>query len=377
MKIAIEAQRIFRKNKHGMDFVALEAIRELQELDKQNEYYILVSPGEDRCLCETPNFHVVEIKVPTYPLWEQYGLPRALKRIKPDLLHCTSNTAPLYCNVPLVLTLHDVIFMEKRQGKKSSSLYQQMGWYYRRWNVPRILRKCTQIITVSHFEAARISSVMNIPQEMILTVYNGFSHHFKPVGRNQYADTVNKYCESPNYFFFLGNTDPKKNTLRTLKAYARYLQQSRTNVCHLLIADLDESVIDAYLQEGGITHIKPYLRFPGYIPNTDLPAIYSGAQAFIYTSLRESFGIPILEAMACGTPVITSNTSAIPEIAGEGAILVDPTDEKAIADKMLHVAQDREYCVQQIEYGLQRVKNFSWRRTAEELLKVYQSLSGK
>ena len=81
--------------------------------------------------------------------------------------------------------------------------------------------------------------------------------------------------------------------------------------------------------------------------------------------------------MACGTPVITSNTSAIPEIAGEGAILVDPTDEKAIADKMLHVAQDREYCVQQIEYGLQRVKNFSWRRTAEELLKVYQSLSGK
>ena len=377
MKIAIEAQRIFRKNKHGMDFVALEAIRELQELDKQNEYYILVSPGEDRCLNETHNFHIVEIKVPTYPLWEQYGLSRALKRIKPDLLHCTSNTAPLYCNVPLVLTLHDVIFMEKRQGKKSSSLYQQMGWYYRCWNVPRILRKCTQIITVSHFEAARISSVMNIPQEKILTVYNGFSHHFRPVGRSEYASTVNKYCESPNYFFFLGNTDPKKNTLRTLKAYARYLQQSRTNVCHLLIADLDESVIDAYLQEGGIAHIKPYLRFPGYIPNTDLPAIYSGAQAFIYTSLRESFGIPILEAMACGTPVITSNTSAIPEIAGEGAILVDPTDEKAIADKMLHVAQDREYCVQQIEYGLQRVKNFSWRRTAEELLKVYQSLSGK
>lgn len=377
MKIAIEAQRIFRKNKHGMDFVALEAIRELQELDKQNEYYILVSPGEDRCLNETHNFHIVEIKVPTYPLWEQYGLPRALKRIKPDMLHCTSNTAPLYCNVPLVLTLHDVIFMEKRQGKKSSSLYQQMGWYYRRWNVPRILRKCTQIITVSHFEAARISSVMNIPQEKILTVYNGFSHHFRQVGRSEYASTVNKYCESPNYFFFLGNTDPKKNTLRTLKAYARYLQQSRTNVCHLLIADLDESVIDAYLQEGGITHIKPYLRFPGYIANTDLPAIYSGAQAFIYTSLRESFGIPILEAMACGTPVITSNTSAIPEIAGEGAILVDPTDEKAIADKMLHVAQDREYCVQQIEYGLQRVKNFSWRRTAEELLKVYQSLSGK
>ena len=110
MKIAIEAQRIFRTNKHGMDFVALESIRELQKLDHENEYFIFVTPGEDRCLEESENVHIIELKCPTYPLWEQVALPRAVKKIRPDLLHCTSNTAPLQCPVPLILTLHDIIY---------------------------------------------------------------------------------------------------------------------------------------------------------------------------------------------------------------------------------------------------------------------------
>ena len=138
MKIAIEAQRIFRSNKHGMDFVALESIRELQKIDKENEYYIFVRPGDDRCLKETPNMHIIEVNCPTYPLWVQIALPRAVTKIKADLLHCTSNTAPIYCPVPLVLTLHDIIFLEPRQSG-NKSWYQNMGWYYRRWVVPRIL----------------------------------------------------------------------------------------------------------------------------------------------------------------------------------------------------------------------------------------------
>ena len=104
MKIAIEAQRIFRKEKHGMDYVALETIRELQKIDQQNEYFILVSPGDDVCLQESANMHIVTVNWPSYPLWEQIGLPLALKKIKPDLLHCTSNTAPVHGNIPLVLT---------------------------------------------------------------------------------------------------------------------------------------------------------------------------------------------------------------------------------------------------------------------------------
>ena len=120
MKIAIEAQRIFRPNKHGMDFVALEAIRQLQKIDRENEYFIFVAPGPDRCLEESDNLRIVEVKCPTYPLWEQVALPAALRKVKPDLLHCTSNTAPIRCSVPLILTLHDIIFLEKRQDTNKS-----------------------------------------------------------------------------------------------------------------------------------------------------------------------------------------------------------------------------------------------------------------
>ena len=370
MKIAIEAQRIFRTNKHGMDFVALETIRELQKTDHENEYYILVAPGEDRCLQASDNVHIVEIKCPTYPLWEQVALPSAIREIKPDIIHCTSNTAPVFCPAPLVLTLHDIIFLEKR-AHNNKSMYQNMGWYYRRFVVPRVLAKCKQIITVSQFECNRIRETLHLPEEQIIAIHNGFSNRFHPL-KETYTVTK-KYIPAKEYLFFLGNTDPKKNTPCTLKAYSIYVKQS-SNPLPLLIADLKEEVIHQILKQEGIEEIKPMLYSPGYITHSDLPAIYNGAKIFLYTSLRESFGIPLLEAMACGTPVVTSNTSAIPEVAGEGAILVDPTDADAIAAQILKLEQDTAYREQQIAYGLERTKQFSWQHTAEQLLKVYRSI---
>jgi len=370
MRIAIEAQRIFRGNKHGMDFVALECIRELQELDKENEYFIIVSPGTDRTLNESANFHIVEISCPTYPLWEQIALPSALRKIRPDILHCTSNTAPLFCKFPLILTLHDIIFLEKRQ-KISSSFYQNLGWYYRKLVVPAIVPKCRNIVTVSNFEAGRIKEALHLDDNIVKVVYNGYSSHFRII--DGFSGITKKYIESKEYLFFLGNTDPKKNTLRTLKGYSIYLKRSK-NPLPLLIADLKESVIDSILSEGGIGEIKQMLRFPGYIPNNELPMIYNGAFAFIYTSLRESFGIPILEAMACGTPVITSNTSAIPEVAGDGAILVDPYKEEEIAGAILRLEEDDKFRESIKCYGLERVKEFSWKSAANELLKIYNNV---
>ena len=135
--------------------------------------------------------------------------------------------------------------------------------------------------------------------------------------------------------------------------------------------------INQILKQEEIEEIKSMLYAPGYITHADLPAIYNGAKAFLYTSLRESFGIPLLESMACGTPVITSNTSAIPEIAGDRAILVNPLDVNAIARQLLKLETNELYREQQIAYGLERTKLFSWQYTAEQLLKVYQSIAKK
>ena len=166
MRIGIEAQRIFRKNKHGMDYVVLQEILEIQKMDTENEYFVFVKPGEDKCVESTSNVHVVEIDCPSYPLWEQWALPRAAKNAKVEMLHCTSNTAPIWCDIPLILTLHDIIFLEPRD-KQNKSLYQNMGWLYRRFVVPRILKKCKRIITVSEFEYNNIISKLHIPEEKI------------------------------------------------------------------------------------------------------------------------------------------------------------------------------------------------------------------
>ena len=370
MRIGIEAQRVFRRNKHGMDYVVLQEIKELQQIDHKNEYFVFVAPGVDRCLKDSGNVHIIVIGESFYPVWEQITLPRAVKKYNLDILHCTSNTAPIFCNIPLVLTLHDIIFLEPRD-KNNKSVYQNMGWLYRRKVVPKILERCLRIITVSNFEKQNIINKLNIPEKRMAMIYNGYNEWFKPF--RDVADIYKSYIEKPGYFFFLGNTDPKKNTERTLIAYSKYLEKSTVRR-KLLMADLDKAYLDSIIERNRIENIREHIVMPGYIVNSDLPYIYNSAFAFLYTSLRESFGIPLLEAMACGTPVITSNTSSMPEIAGNDAILINPESPEEITEKMLRLEYDEAYYNTQKEIGLKRAELFSWRKTAEQLLKLYETV---
>lgn len=370
MRIGIEAQRIFRKNKHGMDFVVLQEIKELQKMDTPHEYFVFVKPGVDRCIESSEHVHIIEVNCPSYPLWEQWALPRAARKAGVDILHCTSNTAPIWCDIPLVLTLHDIIFLEPRD-KKNKSLYQNLGYFYRRWDVPRILKKCRRIITVSDFELGNIKQKLQLPDSQLKMIYNGYNEWFRPIesDKQQYR----KYIADAGYFFFLGNTDPKKNTERTLVAYAKYLELSEVKR-PLLMADLDQEYLNGIIERNGIEAIRDHIVMPGYIINSDLPYIYNNAFAFLYTSLRESFGIPLLEAMACGTPVITSNKSSMPEIAGHDAILINPESSDEIALKMLQLERDTDFYQRQKAVGLERAKLFSWRKTAENLLRLYEEV---
>ena len=237
--------------------------------------------------------------------------------------------------------------------------------------VPRILDKCRRIITVSDFEKQNIITKLHIPEERMAMIYNGYNDWFRPV-----ADTENvyrKYIDEPGYFFFLGNTDPKKNTERTLVAYARYLEKSAEKR-KLLMADLDPDYLNGILQRNDIGNIRDHLVMPGYIVNSDLPYIYAGAKAFLYTSLRESFGIPLLEAMACGTPVITSNTSSMPEIGGPDAILINPESSDEICEMMLRLECDETFYNEKKAIGFERAKLFSWKKTAEALHSLYHDV---
>jgi glycosyltransferase involved in cell wall biosynthesis len=373
MRIGIEAQRIFRPKKHGMDIVALESIRALQEIDKENEYFIFVRPDEDRQVWKTSdNFHLIEVSAYSYLDWEQYQLPKIAKKYQLDLLHCTSNTAPIRLNMPLLITLHDVIYMEQLSFK--GSFYQTLGNLYRRWNIPQTFKKAQRLITVSDFEKGQISKTLDIKATPIEVVYNAVGSQFQLYSESQKAVIKEAYHLPDSFIFFLGNKAPKKNMTNVLKAYAWYCKQVE-NPHPLIIAESSAEQIAKILESIGETKIMSKIRCLGYVPQVDMPFIYNLAQLFLYPSLRESFGIPILEAMACGTPVITAITSAMPEIAGEAAFLVNPYDYQSIGQGILKVLDSKDLKKKLIQSGLERAAQFSWKNTAKQLLTIYQNVN--
>ncbi len=376
MKIGIEAQRLFRKKKHGMDMVALELIRNLQQTDHENEYLIFVKPDEDdTVLKETANFKIIQLEGGAYPMWEQFALPKAARQYGCDILHCTSNTAPVNCSIPLVTTLHDIIYMESSYFKiltGSATPYQKFGNAYRKLVVPRVVKKSSRVITVSHFEKKRIGEFFGMKDDNRLqAVYNGVSRHFKPVTDEAELKRVKeKYHLPDRYFFFLGNTDPKKNTRGTLQAFSDFLKQTGADYT-LVMLDYDRSELEKILLEIGDQQLINKIVLTGYVVNTDLPAIYCQSTIFLYPSLRESFGIPMLEAMACGVPVITSNTSSMPEVAGDAAMIIDPFKPADITAAITSLYNNYELRKQLISAGLIQAAKFSWQAMAQEVLKIY------
>jgi glycosyltransferase involved in cell wall biosynthesis len=373
-KIGIEAQRIFRKKKHGMDMVALELIRNLQTIDKKNEYFIYVKEDDDNeVLKASENFHIIKIPASPYPYWEQILLPEQAKKNNIDLLHCTSNTAPLSLDCKLVLTLHDIIYLEKINFTKGTP-YQIMGNFYRRWNVPKVVKKASQIITVSDFEKKTIEEHFGYSDDKVKTIYNGVGNHFQKVEDKETLKQIKtKYSLPDKFIFYLGNTDPKKNVAGVLKALSILKKKGKLHT-KLLMLDIDRNYLQQQLNNIGDPSLMDDLEFCGYVPNQDLPAIYSQAEMFLYPSLRESFGIPILEAMACGVAVITSNTSSMPEIALDSAEYCNPFDAESIAAAIDLFQENKEHKNKMALKGLERANFFSWTNNAKQTLDIYNKL---
>ncbi|MFZ4797221.1 MAG: glycosyltransferase family 4 protein [Bacteroidia bacterium] len=375
MKIGIEAQRIFRKRKHGMDMVALELIKQLQIFDTKNEYFIFVNNTEDMsALPSAPNFNIVKVKASTYPIWEQYYLPKAIKKTGIDILHCTSNTAPIFLKVPLILTLHDIIYLEKWNFTEGTN-YQIVGNLYRRWNVPIVVKFAKHILTVSDFEKDKIVKYFGFNNNQVSTAYNGVGNHFKTVlDTNELARVKKLYNLPDDYMFYLGNTDPKKNVVGVLKALSILKNQGLLK-SKLVMFDINREFIHDVMKQINDMTLMEDIVFCDYVPNVDLPAIYSQANLFLYPSIRESFGIPLLEAMACGAPIITSNTSSMPEVAGDAALFVNPFEANEIANAIIELQKNSNKRQELILNGKKRVEHFTWKSNALQTIELYNKYS--
>lgn len=370
MKIGFEAQRIFRAHKHGMDLAALELIRRLQQTDRENQYLLFAADGPDKTsLLKSQNLHPVFLRGLSYADREQIFLPAAVKRNHVDLLHCTANTAPVHGNTPLILTLHDIIFLDN--DSLGGSLYQDIGNLYRRWVTPAAIRRASTIITVSEHERNNIVARFPSAEQKTIVIYNGVDERFHDNYTAAERERVSRRYGLPaQYILFLGNTSPKKNTAAMIKAYV-HLREQFDEAPPLVITDYPRSLVTKHLaalkKEEVIRSIIPV----GYISPVDMPLLYAGSSCFVYPSLAESFGLPIVEAMACGTPVLTSNLAAMPEVAGGAALLVDPRDPAAIADGMYRLLTDDVMRTEFVEKGRERARAFSWDVAASRLRKVY------
>ena len=372
MRIGIEAQRIQRAKKHGMDVVAVELIKALQTIDKQNEYFIFCRNGEDaKAIQDSANFHIKSFPAFTYGDWEQIKLPSIAKKYDLDLLHCTANTGPLKCSIPLVLTLHDIIYLESLDFK--GTMYQNAGNLYRKMVVPKLVKKSQLIITVSQFEKEKIVSRLQLPTEKVKVVYNAVSEKFNNNYSPESIKALKRQYNLPDEFIlFLGNTAPKKNTSNVIKAYTEYCLANYTAI-PLVLLDYNKELVEAFLKEIKQEKLLQNFVFPGYVKHDQMPLMYNAATLFLYPSLRESFGLPILEGMACGVPVVTSTTSSMPEVAGDAAVLVDPYSPAAIAEGISNILSDKEKWNNLKYRGLERAKLFTWKEAAKSVLSIYES----
>jgi len=371
-RIGIEVQRLFRPKKHGMEVVALELIKELQTIDSKHEYTVFVKKDVERCIQESDRVAVRQLASLPYPIWEQMLLPKTIRNAQLDILHATCNTAALLMSIPLVLTLHDIIYLEKLDI--GGTWYQNFGNLYRRWVVPSAVQKAKAIITVSEFEKKVMLDRLQIPEDKIRVIHNAVHSRFNTCYLEDEVEGFRKSLRLPDKFtLFLGNTAPKKNTRNTIDAYTKYIVNA-TAPLPMVILDYPREMVLEQLHQSGYAALVNHFIFPGYIPPEQMPLMYNSATLFMYPSLRESFGLPILEAMACGIPVITSNTSSMPEVAGAAAMLINPLDVTDIAGAIEQVLSNEEQRSGMIIKGLKRAKAFTWRNAAMKLLDVYESL---
>lgn len=374
MKIAIEAQRLFRLRKHGMDVVAHELLKRLPLTNDTNTYHILIKDDEDICLQDKQNRFTHILKKSFYPIWEQVLLPKHCSKIKVDILHCTANTAPINLNIPLILTLHDVIFMEQSNIHSKASWYQKLGNTYRSFIVPIVAKKAIKILTVSAYQKNIISQKLHISPDKISVIHNGADERFFEVHTPENIENVlSKYGLKKGYIFFMANTEPRKNTIGVLKAY-QILLKLNPNAPRLVMKGINLRQLKNYLITEQLESLLNNIDLIVYVNYEDLPLLYQGAFTLWFPSFSEGFGLPIIEAMACGIPVITSNVSCMPEIAGDAAVLINPSKPEEIAEATQQLLQNNLLHETLSNKGKKRALLFTWDLSVKKLVSIYKEV---
>lgn len=334
----------------------------LGEVAAQNDYFLYAN----RPIPPDPNLTFANFPPHYFPrsrwLWEQTILPRKMRWVDASLFHFPNNSAPLFTRVPYVVTIHDA----------SLFLHQEYHPWQRivslRLMMPIVARRAVKIITDSHYARRQLQQALKLPAEKFKVIHLAVGKTFRPI------PTPPNHLPA-RYILYVGTLEPRKNLQRLLEAYAKLRRCPEHRQTKLVIVGANgwrmpdfETQIDALDVRDGIVRL-------GYVPDAELPAIYSHAVCLAFPSLHEGFGIPPLEAMACGTPVLTSHNSAMSEVCGDAAQYVDPTDTESIKEGLHQLLCNAPLQEQLRERGMLRACEFTWQKTAQQTADLYAEVA--
>jgi alpha-1,3-rhamnosyl/mannosyltransferase len=369
--IGIDARKV---KDYGIGSYIRELIGGIARSPESERYrfVVYVGPFDRDALPSLPShFEVADEETPGYSLAELTGFAWRIFRDRLDLFHATHYVLPPLPKTRAVVTIHDIIHLLYPQF-----LPNRAAHLYARFMIRRALSRADRIITVSYNSRRDLTDYFGIPASRSEVIYNGVSPRFRSdLSESAIRQAAERYGVTRPYLLFLGGEKPHKNVQNVVRAFAE--ARRRREMPHSLVLagpmPRNPGRLDALVSALDLDRV---IRRPGVVEDEDLPALYAGSAAFLYPTLYEGFGLPVIEAMACGVPVLTSATSALQEIAGGYAYLVDPMDVDAIAEGIAVLATDEKVRADYAALGAKRALDFSWDKAAEKTLEVYAAALG-
>lgn len=350
----------------GINSYIHNLLTHLPRVDRDNRYTAFIGDGRFTSSELTLRLSRLPTSRPMVRIfWEQAVQPFALRKEGVGLIHALAFVTPLLSPCPSVVTVYDLSFLLypdrfKRAKRFYLSLFTRLS-----------ARKARRIIAISESTKRDVVRLLGVPPDKVEVVYCGLDDAFRPLAEDQVAAFRSERGLSERFILFVGTIEPRKNVTRLIEAFANLLTCQLADL-KLVIGGAKGWFYEDVFARAEELGLEGQVMFPGYIPASELPLWYNAAELFVYPSLYEGFGLPPLEAMACGTPVVTANTSSLPEVVGEAGLTVAPLDVEGLAEAMRRVLNDATLRREMRERGLQRAQSFSWTKTARETVQVYR-----
>lgn len=366
MIIGIDASRANKPQKTGTEWYSYHLIKALAEIDDKNKYLLYLNkPAASGLKNLGKNFEEKVLNWPLPRLWTQGRLSREMLFNSPDVLFVPAHVIPLIHPPKSIVTIHDIGFAPYPE------IYSWKDIFYHKWAIYWAAKRAHKIITVSEFSKNELVRVYNINPEAVKVIPLSYNKKIYRVieDKDKIEEILHKYKIDKPYLLFIGRLEQKKNVLSIIESF-KILKSTNPDLKLVLIGR------PGYKFEEIEKKIKEYdlskdIIMPGWVSSAELPYLLNAAEVFVFPSFYEGFGIPILEAMACGTPVISSNITSIPEVAGRAALLVNPNNNEELIQGIKKLLEDKDLRQNFIDKGLERVKEFSWRKCAESTLQVF------